>query len=127
MQKRCAHDGSLPGNRASSETLQEQVYAFTRQIQPGQVVSYGTVAANCPPLTPRQVGQLMALAPDDVPWWRVVGADGTLRIRRRDPLLAQIQQKLLEAEGVLFDESGRVAKHAMRTGEQPTTPNRKAP
>ena len=51
-----------------SETLQEQVYAFTRQILPGQVVSYGTVAANCPPLTPRQVGQLMALAPDDGAW-----------------------------------------------------------
>jgi alkylated DNA nucleotide flippase Atl1 len=45
---------------------------------------------------------------ESVPWWRVVGKDGTLRISKRNPLLARDQRDRLETEGVGFDESGRV-------------------
>ncbi len=86
----------------------EQVYALVRRVPPGHVVSYGQIAEHLPPLTARQVGRWMAFAPEDVPWWRVVGADGTLRIARRDPMLAQLQRAHLEAEGVPFDETGKV-------------------
>ena len=106
-----------------SDSLREQVYAFVRRVPAGRVVSYGMVAEACPPLTARQVGRLMAFAPDDVPWWRVVGADGTLRIRRRDPMLAQLQRAYLEAEGVPFDEAGRVQMALCQAGERAPAPN----
>ncbi|GBC93428.1 DNA base-flipping protein [bacterium HR15] len=86
----------------------EQVYALVRRVPAGRVVSYGQIAEQVPPITARQVGRWMAFAPDDVPWWRVVGADGTLCIARRDPMLAQLQRAYLESEGVPFDDTGRV-------------------
>ena len=87
----------------------QRVYALVRQIPRGKVVSYGQAAHACPPLTARQVGQIMAHAlEDDIPWWRVVGSDGSLRIRKRDPMLAQLQKSLLQQEGVPFTPDGRV-------------------
>ena len=87
----------------------QRVYALVRQIPRGKVVSYGQAAHACPPLTARQVGQIMAHAlEDDIPWWRVVGSDGSLRIHKRDPMLAQLQQSLLQQEGVPFTPDGRV-------------------
>lgn len=125
MRTMSANDASRPKSKALSETLKEQVYAFVRRVPAGHVVSYREVAQACPPLTARQVGRLLAFAPDGVPWWRVVGADGTLRVRRRDPMLAQLQRAYLEAEGVAFDESGRVASLASKAGERPSLSNRK--
>jgi methylated-DNA-protein-cysteine methyltransferase-like protein len=87
----------------------QRVYALVRQIPQGKVMSYGQAAHACPPLTPRQVGRLMAAAlDDDIPWWRVVGSDGSLRTHKRDPLLAQLQKSLLQQEGVPFTPDGRV-------------------
>ncbi|MCS7273751.1 MAG: MGMT family protein [Fimbriimonadales bacterium] len=87
----------------------ERVYALVRRIPAGKVMSYGQVAALCPPLTARRVGQLMARAlGSDIPWWRVVGSDGTLRTHRRDPMLAELQKAYLQSEGVLFTKDGRV-------------------
>lgn len=118
-------DASQPTSRALNELLKEQVYAFVRRVPAGHVVSYREVAQACPPLTARQVGRLIAFAPEDVPWWRVVGADGTLRIHKRDPMLAQLQRAYLEAEGVAFDESGRVASLASQAGERRLPSNQK--
>lgn len=87
----------------------QRVYALVRAIPRGKVISYGQAANACPPLTARQVGQIMAHAlSDDLPWWRVVGSDGSLRIRKRDPMLAQLQKSLLQQEGVQFTPEGRV-------------------
>jgi methylated-DNA-protein-cysteine methyltransferase-like protein len=91
-----------------SHSRAEQVYALVRQVPEGRVVSYGQIAEQLPGITACQVGRWMAFAPEDVPWWRVVGADGTLRIARRDPMLAQLQRAHLQAEGVPFDENGKV-------------------
>jgi methylated-DNA-protein-cysteine methyltransferase-like protein len=43
----------------------------------------------------------------DVPWQRVINARGTISLDARGPGGA-IQRVLLEAEGVTFDEQGRV-------------------
>lgn len=87
----------------------DSVYALVRAIPRGKVMSYGQVAEHCPPLTARQVGRIMAGAlDDDIPWWRVVGSDGSLRIHKRDPMLAQLQKAHLQSEGVQFDSEGRV-------------------
>ncbi len=92
----------------------ERVYEIVRQIPHGKVMSYGQVAEQVSGTTARQVGRWMAVAPEDVPWWRVVGADGALRIRRRDPMLAQLQRAYLESEGVAFDSEGRVLMEQFR-------------
>ena len=94
---------------SATDSNARRVYALVRQIPQGKVMSYGQVARACPPLTPRQVGRLMAAAlEDDIPWWRVVGSDGSLPIHKRDPMLAQLQQSLLQQEGVPFTPDGRV-------------------
>jgi methylated-DNA-protein-cysteine methyltransferase related protein len=80
------------------ETLtEEQVLARIRAIPAGFVSAYGDV---CPP-APRFTGTVLARSEDpDLPWQRVVRADGSLAVGSR-------QRRLLEREGVPFHH-GRV-------------------
>lgn len=86
-------------------------------IPPGKVATYGKVAS-CLPLVmgltlrdldvfgPRWVGAAMAACPVDVPWQRVINAQGKISVRGEE---AQRRQRiLLEAEGVQFDAKGRI-------------------
>jgi methylated-DNA-protein-cysteine methyltransferase-like protein len=87
----------------------QEVYDLVRRIPAGRVMSYGQVGDwMAPPLSGRIVGRVMYCAPDNVPWWRVVGKEGGLLIARRDPHLAALQRHLLQQEGVCFREDGRV-------------------
>jgi methylated-DNA-protein-cysteine methyltransferase-like protein len=52
----------------------------------------------------RWAGGAMAHCPDDVPWWRVVNAQGRISAREG----AERQRELLEAELVVFDGRGRI-------------------
>ncbi len=90
--------------------LYAPVYAFVRTVPEGKVVTYGQVADHVTEvaLTARQVGAAMAVAPQDVPWQRVVGAGGTLPISKRGPEMPIRQRRLLENEGATFLPSGRV-------------------
>ena len=73
------------------------------------MLSYGEVGALCePPISGYVCGRVMNNVSDDVPWWRVVGKDGTLPISKRSPHLAIEQRQKLEAEGVGFGEDGKV-------------------
>lgn len=54
----------------------EDVRAIVVDIPAGEVISYGQIGAMIG-MGPRQVGHAMTLLDDDVPWWRVVYADGT--------------------------------------------------
>jgi alkylated DNA nucleotide flippase Atl1 len=45
-------------------------------IPPGSVASYGDIGKRIG-ASARQVGRVMSLLDDGVPWWRVVYADGT--------------------------------------------------
>lgn len=90
----------------------QAIYAFVRTIPHGKVMSYGEVGAAVG-VTARTVGWAMSIAIDDgteasVPWQRVVGADGYLRIAKRSPEHAARQRERLEAEGVTFDTRGYV-------------------
>lgn len=78
----------------------EAVAAVLRGLRPGDVVTYGEVAREAGyPGAARAVGTaLRDGALGDVPWWRVVRADGTL------PLGAD-QETRLEAEGVVIIRS----------------------
>lgn len=57
----------------------------------------------------RQVGYALHALDDagDVPWHRVVGADGRVKARGVSGP-AELQRALLEREGVRFDASGRI-------------------
>lgn len=55
----------------------EQVLEVVASIPPGRVMSYGDVAEYLGAGGPRQVGQVMSRSGGDVPWWRVIHADGS--------------------------------------------------
>src|SRR5512133_3585147 len=77
--------------------------------------TYGQVASFIPApagVTPedyaanraRWAGYAMAACPSDVPWQRVINAQGKISARQG----AEKQRSLLEAEGVVFDARERV-------------------
>jgi methylated-DNA-protein-cysteine methyltransferase-like protein len=81
------------------------VYQIVRQIPRGKVVSYGGIARLLgSPRAARQVGWAMRVCPDDLPWHRVVRADGSITGGQ----YAEIRRALLQSEGLLFLSDGRV-------------------
>ncbi len=73
-------------------------------LQPGEVVSYGDVAHRAgKPRAARSVGRILATTPYELPWWRVIRADGSLLQAHRKQ-----QTELLAREGVQV-EAGRVS------------------
>lgn len=91
-------------------TFTTEVYVLVSRVPRGRVVSYGGVAAMLDrPRAARAVGQALRNLPDDVdvPWWRILDANG--RITKRGMSEAEAQQRrLLEEEGVKFSRTGRV-------------------
>jgi methylated-DNA-protein-cysteine methyltransferase-like protein len=66
-----------PGPRGDS--FEVRVLAILRGLRPGEVVTYGEVAAEAgSPGAGRAVGNVVAGCDDDVPWWRVVTSTGRL-------------------------------------------------
>ncbi len=76
-----------------------------RRVPKGRVISYGEIAKilGCPRAA-RQVGWAMRQSPNDIPWQRVVKADGTVAGGAH----AELRRAMLEAEGVGFLLDGRV-------------------
>ncbi|HLY28516.1 MAG TPA: MGMT family protein [Aggregatilineales bacterium] len=94
----------------NSPKFNAQVYTLVKLIPRGKLLSYGKVAALLGvPNGARQVGWAMAALPDDtdVPWQRVINAQGRISTRRR-PGDERHQRERLDAEGVHFSEDGRV-------------------
>ena len=91
----------------------ERVYALVRQIPHGRVLSYSKVAQLLGvPRGARAVGWALHQLGNnphiqDVPWQRVINAQGYVSIKSIENG-AMVQRARLEAEGVIFDESGRV-------------------
>lgn len=87
----------------------ERIYALVKQIPPGNVTSYGQVARMVGRCTPRMVGYAMAALDfgTDVPWQRVINAQGKISPRAGGSGSA-LQRQILEAEGVVFSAGGRV-------------------
>jgi alkylated DNA nucleotide flippase Atl1 len=90
----------------------ERVAEVVSSLRPGEVVTYGEVAAEVGSAgAARAVGRVMATS-DGLPWWRVVGADGRLV-----PGHERDHARRLRAEGVAVT-GGRVAL-------RPQTPKRR--
>jgi alkylated DNA nucleotide flippase Atl1 len=77
---------------ASTGSREMEVLSRVREIPAGFVRAYGDVS----PGSPRYAGAVLFECDDpDLPWWRVVRADGSLAKGAR-------QRRLLVAEGVPF-------------------------
>jgi methylated-DNA-protein-cysteine methyltransferase-like protein len=101
----------------TSKTFNERVYKIVRLIPEGKVLSYGRVAELIEvPNGARAVGWALAAltSNSDVPWHRVINSQRECS-QRNDPSAAQRQRERLEAEGIVFDDNGRVPKSAVWT------------
>ena len=86
------------------------IYDVVRQIPEGKVATYGDIAALAGlPDHARLVGYALHALPiyTDVPWHRVINAQGKISLGRADIGSDLQQRRLLEDEGVVF-LNGRV-------------------
>jgi len=92
-----------------SLSFYEKVYVLVPHVPPGRVTTYGAVAAALgSPRAARQVGYALAgMGERDVPWQRVINAQGRISFRG-DTVRGVLQRSLLEQEGVVFDARERV-------------------
>ena len=86
----------------------ERVYKIVRRIPRGKVMTYGQIAYMLGEgYTPRTVGFVMHGADEqNTPWHRVINSQGRCSTGRI-VLPSDKQQRMLQREGVKFDNSGR--------------------
>ncbi len=85
------------------KNAREELYDLVREIPAGKVAGYGQLGKMLnTPVSGLIVGKWMATAPPDVPWQRVIGADGSIKTFGRGPEFGLEQRRLLEDEGVEF-------------------------
>jgi methylated-DNA-protein-cysteine methyltransferase-like protein len=78
--------------------FEDAVLEVVCSLAPGEVVTYGEVADQAGfPGAARAVGTVLRNCEGEVPWWRVVGAGGSIRTPPRVG-----QAGMLEREGVLL-------------------------
>jgi methylated-DNA-protein-cysteine methyltransferase-like protein len=94
--------------REPDPKYRERVYKIVRRIPRGRVMTYGQIAYMLGQgYTPRTVGFVMHGAEEsNTPWHRVINSQGKVSTGRI-VLPTDKQQRLLEREGVKFDERGR--------------------
>ncbi len=90
-------------------TIYKQIHEIIRLIPSGKVVTYGQISEIVGGCTPRMVGYATSSIPldSDIPWQRVINFKGGISLRSSGSGAELVQQKLLEAEGVKFDQSGK--------------------
>lgn len=99
------------------EEFNRQVWEIVRHVPPGRVTTYGFIARLIPPpggmdasgyhaWGARWVGGAMANCPADVPWQRVVNAQGKISLRPGSG--GHTQRDLLEEEGIEFTLGDRI-------------------
>ena len=91
----------------TDKDYRERVFRIVRMIPRGHVMTYGQIAEILgESYTPRTVGFVMHSATDKTPWHRVINAQGGCSTRGL-VLPHDKQQRMLEAEGVSFNDRGR--------------------
>ncbi|HEX9562158.1 MAG TPA: MGMT family protein [Candidatus Dormibacteraeota bacterium] len=79
----------MPATSDGRDARTARIVARVRAIPAGFVRTYGDID----PRAPRLVGHILATTHEDIPWHRVVHADGSIPMGRR-------QRALLRQEGV---------------------------
>jgi len=90
--------------------IYRRIYAVVQRIPAGKVATYGQIARLADlGGHARQVGYAMHALPanSQVPWHRVVNAKGEISLRS-EPLAAEVQKQLLEAEGIIFEKNSKI-------------------
>ena len=92
----------------NDKTYRERVYEIVRQIPVGKVMTYGQLAIILGEgYTARTVGYVMHGADTEkVPWQRVINSQGKCSTGRLT-IPVNLQQELLESEGVVFSGTGK--------------------
>jgi methylated-DNA-protein-cysteine methyltransferase-like protein len=91
----------------SDKNYRERVYRIVRSIPRGRVMTYGQIAELLGDgYTARTVGFVMHGSDDKTPWHRVINAQGACSTRGI-VLPHDKQQRMLEAEGIRFNERAR--------------------
>jgi methylated-DNA-protein-cysteine methyltransferase-like protein len=78
------------------DALHERVREIIAGVPAGTVATYGDIAALAGAPSPRMIGRILAEDGHDLPWHRILRANGTPA-----PHLAREQLARLRAEGVL--------------------------
>jgi methylated-DNA-protein-cysteine methyltransferase related protein len=90
--------------------VRAKIWAAVKRIPRGRVATYGQIAdvAGCSGHA-RQVGYALSALPSDsdVPWHRVINSFGEISARSGDDS-HELQRRLLESEGIVFDENDRI-------------------
>ena len=95
----------MPGK--NDNKYRERVYRIVRSVPRGRVMTYGQLAEILGDgYTPRTIGFVMHGSDDKTPWHRVINAQGACSTGRV-VIPHDKQQRMLEAEGVCFNERGR--------------------
>lgn len=80
------------------EELHERVRDVIASVPAGRVATYGDIATVAGAPSPRLIGRILSEDGHDLPWHRILRANGTPA-----PHLVHRQLELLRAEGVLAD------------------------
>lgn len=97
--------GSRPPEVEELPRFAALVLAAVEQVPAGSVVTYGDVAELVGEGGPRQVGAVLSRYGSDVPWWRVLRADGTAAPQVAERALARWRREgtPLRPDGVRVD------------------------
>ncbi len=91
----------------TDSNYRQRVYEIVRRIPRGRVMTYGQIAEILGEgYTPRTVGFVMHGSDEDTPWHRVINAQGACSTGKV-VLPFDKQQRMLEGEGVIFNDRGR--------------------
>lgn len=92
----------------SEKSLFEAIFEAIGKIPKGKVATYGQISRLVGGCSARVVGYAMARISEDMklPWHRVVNSKGRVSLKENDG--GDIQREMLESEGVLFDETGKI-------------------
>lgn len=100
--------------KADQPSYRERVYRLVRKIPKGRVMTYGQIAEILGEgYTARTVGYVMHGANEEnIPWQRVINAQGKCSTGKLT-LPHNLQQAMLESEGVGFNKSGKCDLNAV--------------
>ena len=79
----------------------DRIISMVRAIPEGWVRTYKDIA----PGAPRRVGQVLARNDEDLPWHRVVRADGSLPVGQRQMDLLSLEDVPMRGKKVDMDEA----------------------